>query len=417
MKRGNGHGSLYREQVGGRTYWVAAVTVPGSGGKRLKRRAKSEREARRLLASLLRQAGRGELAPPGRLTLGEWANEWYEEKAVSLRASAARHLWLSLSPLWRPAEAVAAPWAPLRRLGAVRLHRLTAPAVAAAVADLLRAGAGPRRVQMAVGHLKACLAGAVARGLVPHNPLADLPRPRVPERERPAWRPEEVRRFLRVATDPGERSEVAPFLAFLLLTGMRVSEGLGLTWSDLALPTGPMGAPGTAAEGGAWAWVRRGLVWHTTTAYRVEPVKTRAGERAVVLVPEAVALLRRRWDRLPPERRQPSARVWGWPDDPGPDGQGRPYSPPVLHKTLRRLCERAEVPAVNVHHLRHVHTAVLVGAGVDLQTVRRHLGHARADITLNRYSYPLRDGAAVAQALTRALCDQRTPSGHPEVSP
>jgi integrase len=398
------------------------VTIPGSGGRRLKRRARSEREARRLLTELLGQAGRGELAPPGRLTLGEWARAWCAEKTPALRASAAHTLEQSLSPLWKPAGEVAPAWAALARLGPVRLSRVTTAAVAGALAECLRAGAGARRVQLLHGYLRACLDGAVRRGMLGTNPLRDVPRPRAPERERPAWRLEEVRRFLAAAADPatGERYTAAPFLAFLLLTGMRVSEGLGLTWADLTLtptltpppapavpgpdaPSGEDGEDGAGEDGAggvAWAWVRRAVVWvwGGGATYRVERPKTKSGERAVALSPQAVALLRRRWEALPPEGRRPEARVWARAD-------GEPFTPKRLSKTMRALCALAGVPAANVHFLRHAHAALLVGDGLDLQTVRRHLGHARADVTLDRYAYPVRAGTAVAIALTRLLAE------------
>jgi integrase len=157
----------------------------------------------------------------------------------------------------------------------------------------------------------------------------------------------------------------------------------------------------------AWAWVRRAVVWvwGGGATYRVERPKTKSGERAVALSPQAVALLRRRWEALPPEGRRPEARVWARAD-------GEPFSPKLLSKTVRRLCDVAGVPAANVHFLRHAHAALLVGEGLDLQTTRRHLGHARADVTLNIYSYPLRDGAAVAEALARLL-----PSPSPSPAP
>jgi integrase len=352
------------------------------------------------LTELLGQAGRGELAPPGRLTLGEWARAWCAEKTPALRASAAHTLEQSLAPLWKPAGEVAPAWAALARLGPVRLSRVTTAAVAGALAECLRAGAGARRVQLAHGHLRACLEAAARRGMLGTNPLRDVPRPRAPERERPAWRLEEVRRFLAVAADPatGERYTAAPFLAFLVLTGMRVSEGLGLTWADLALPPDAPSSGEDVAHG--VAWVRRAVVWvwGGGATYRVERPKTKSGERAVALSPQAVALLRRRWEALPAEGRRPEARVWARAD-------GEPFSPKRLSKTMRALCALAGVPAANVHFLRHAHAALLVGAGLDLQTTRRHLGHARADLTLDRYSYPVRDGAAVAEALARLLAE------------
>ncbi len=130
-------------------------------------------------------------------------------------------------------------------------------------------------------------------------------------------------------------------------------------------------------------------MWAGAATYCIEPPKTRSGARAVVLVSEAVRLLRARWGRLPPDPdwRRPEARVWTRAD-------GEPFTPQELHKTMRRLCALAQVPPANGHFLRHAHAALLMAEGLGLQTVRRHLGHARAEISLDRYAYPLRQGAA-----------------------
>ena len=45
------------------------------------------------------------------------------------------------------------------------------------------------------------------------------------------------------------------------------------------------------------------------------------------------------------------------------------------------------LPPVGFHALRHSHASALIRAGVDILTVSRRLGHAKAHITLDTYGH------------------------------
>ena len=44
---------------------------------------------------------------------------------------------------------------------------------------------------------------------------------------------------------------------------------------------------------------------------------------------------------------------------------------------------------IRLHDLRHTGAALLLGSGVDIETVSRRLGHSKASVTLDIYGHAL----------------------------
>ena len=53
------------------------------------------------------------------------------------------------------------------------------------------------------------------------------------------------------------------------------------------------------------------------------------------------------------------------------------------------IVERASVPRIGVHDLRHTHATFLLLDGVPVTLVSKRLGHAKVNITLDTYSHIL----------------------------
>ena len=60
--------------------------------------------------------------------------------------------------------------------------------------------------------------------------------------------------------------------------------------------------------------------------------------------------------------------------------------------------EDDKLPNIRLHDLRHTSATLLIGNGVDIQTVAHRLGHSRVSITLDRYSHPLPENDIKAAA-------------------
>jgi integrase len=344
--------------------WVVTVQVEG---QRVWRYARTEREAKALLADLRRDLVLGRFQPPTRMTLADWLlQDGAQRQAQGLRASTLATERQVLGRL----EA---------RLGRVRLHALTPAMVAQALADLRRAGMGSRRLELAHACLRSSLNRAVALGLLAQNPVERVPRPRHEPREKPTWTVAQARAFLGVAL--ASRGRYGPAFALQLATGLRPSELLGLRWEDWDPTTGTL-------------TVRRAVVWRKNSAYSVEAPKSRAGRRTIAVGAvgrQALALLRERAGTPGPEAPIVVAKTGAVP------------RPAALASALAELCRRAGVPQLSPHRLRAVHISVLTGAGMDPKAVQRRAGHQRLDVTLNTYAFAVQGDHEAAEALDRLL--------------
>lgn len=339
-------GSVYQRQDG---YWVAALRL---GSKRLVRYAKSEPQAKRALAQLQRELGLGKLSVPGKHTLESWGREWLETK--ELRPSSRGAYQRALAAWWEP-------------LGHLRLHKLSSNQLQAVLLSWKQQGLGARTREQRWVYLHGCLESAVELGLLSQNPLKRVPKP-VSRPSKGSWTLPEAQAFL--ATAQVSRIPYADLLAFLLLTGMRLSEALALEPWDL--------------QAGAIE-VSKAIVW-VDGAWSLQPPKTLAGRRLVPLPQRAEEILK---------NRVPDPRFF----------QTRTGTPPRkdnLSRIMTRLCAEAGVPRIEVRELRRVHAALLVRGGLDIKSLQAHLGHARASTSLDIYAFQVGEDRSL-QALTRGL--------------
>jgi integrase len=187
----------------------------------------------------------------------------------------------------------------------------------------------------------------------------------------------QARSFLKAVQ--GDRLEALYVLA--VTTGMRQGELLGLRWEDVDL------------ERGRLQLVRR--------------LKTRQSRRAVVLSELAVTALVDHGDRQSAEREQQGA---GW-EDHGlvfTNSVGGPLDPHNLRqRSFFPLLDRAGLPRIRFHDLRHSCATLLLGEGVHPKIVSDLLGHSQIGITLDLYSHVTATMQAVAaEAMGRLLSDQ-----------
>jgi integrase len=332
VKRRANHEGSYVQRRG---RWEACVRI---AGHRYWVSGKTRRECRERLQALLLRHQVGQLAPPSRLTLEEWARQWLERGGW--RPTTLRRYRQALAPL-------------LLRLGRARLSRLEPWHIAVALGDL---DVGSRTRELAYVALHACLNEAVRVGLLAHNPCSRVPRPRHQPREAQDWTLADMRRFLGAALD--DERPLSSMLALMLLTGLRPGEALGLRWDDLDL------------EGGTLT-VRRSVTW-AGSSWHIGRPKTRAGERTVALP----ALAQRLLEGLP---RESLHLFWG----------ERPPTSKQLSNVMAELCQRAGVPRRPAHYLRHAHATLLAASGLDVKTLQRRLGHAQASVTLDVYAHAL----------------------------
>lgn len=243
---------------------------------------------------------------------------------------------------------------------------------------------GERRLREITPHaVEAFKAGCLARELSPksvNNHLAVLRRALVIATEWGELASVPAMRFLPVSEKPvrtldldevfclASGAEGEPWRTMILiagLTGLRFNELIALEWSDVDLDGEPPGV--TVARGAV-----RGHLGPTKT-YRVRRLP----------LPLAAADAFRAFPRT-------AERVFDYP------GGFVPYT--SARKQLRRAADRAGLPRIGWHVLRHTYLTELGRRGAPIHTMQRLAGHTTVQTTM-RYAHVLPDMLASAVQL------------------
>jgi integrase len=228
--------------------------------------------------------------------------------------------------------------------------------------------AGDRTLQRVHTTLRAAFKAAVRWGALERSPVDCIQAPRY---ERPpirAFGDDDLDTFLK-AID-GNRYEALYLLA--VFTGLREGELFGLHWSDVDLRTGTLR-------------VQRILSDESGKPTIVERTKTRGSRRAVKIPRLALAALK--------AHRKKSATLEAFTS---PEGH-LIHRSNFLRKEFYPLLERAGLPRMRFHDLRHSFATLLLRRNVHPKVVQEILGHKRIGITMDTYSayMPVMQEAAI----------------------
>ena len=264
-------------------------------------------------------------------------------------------------------------------LGHVKLEKLRKAHVDGLYAGLLRAkpegpGLEPSTARRAHAVLHAALEEAVRGDLIPRNPAAHANKPKVRQKEIEPLDAAQTLALLDAAR--GDRYEALYVLC--LACGLRQGEALGLKWSDIDLEAGTLRVRRQVQR------VRRDGDRSGTLEFS-EPKN--ASRRAVGLPPRAVRALREHRKRQLEEKLAAGA---GWRDGGFvfASGNGGPAEAQnVVRRHFKPLLERAGLPPVRFHDLRHSCLSLLAQRGEPIRDLQALAGHATAAFTLQRYTH------------------------------
>lgn len=358
-RRGKGEGSI-RLRADGR--WEATVTLAPVGGKRRRKSffGRTRAEVARKLTAALKAQGDGLPLPSERLTVKAFLGQWLEAKRPSLRPESFR----------RYEEACRLHIVP--EIGRKPLSKVTPGDLQALYARCRAKGLSGTSLSLLHGVLHKALDDAARWNLAVRNvaDLVDAPRRSTPEM--PTLSAEEAARLLLEAKgDPLEA-----FYTLALTCGLRLGELQALRWRDVDLERRRLKVTATlqGVEDGA--------------PILAEP-KTARSKREVYLSEMAIDALRRHRTRQLETRLQ-VGECW---TDFGLvfcNGFGRPLDGNnVRTRSFARLLERAGLPPMRFHSLRHSAATLLMAEGVPVKVASELLGHADVTTTLRIYSHVL----------------------------
>src|ERR671912_2206431 len=374
-KRGNNEGSISRRRDG---RWEARYTVHTAEGRRrpvLYGKTRAEVSAK--LTKAMADRDGGVVFDAGGATVGAYLDRWLSDsvRGTVRESTYSRDKYLVTNHI-KPA------------LGRLKLTNLNALHLQGFYRDRLDSGLSGSTVQKMHHVLHKALAQAFKWNLIPRSPADSVKAPTPTPKEMQPLSASEARKLLEAAQ--GDKLEALYVLA--VHTGMRRGELLALKWADVDLDL-------------ATVRVRRTLTRGEDGRGYVVGAATKSGKgRHVRLTPRAVEALKRHRARQAKEKHKVGG-LYRDQDLVFAGEGGNPINPSNLrNRSFKPLLERAELPRITFHDLRHTCASLLFQRHVHPKFVQELLGHASVAITLDTYSHMLPGmGSEAADAMGEAL--------------
>ncbi len=323
------------------------------------RGTKPEAEAK--LAELLNQYNKGEYIEPTMLSTGEWLQRWIDVYVKNSRKKRLRTIETYESVVRRHLIP-AFDKIPLQKLSAGHIqHYYNTSALSSST------------LQQHHNILHQALKVAVVNErLININPAEFVVEKPVAKKdlEMQVWDDIEVRKFLLAARETSIHEEALYTLA--IETGMRKGELCGLKWEDVDLVA------------------RRLAVKRTLIRASAEPIlgPPKVGRSRAVAISSQTASLLKRHRAKQNELKLSLGDRYVDQDFVFTKENGGPLQiNNFAQRSFADLIEKAGVPKIRFHDLRHTCATLLLANEVNPKIVQERLGHSDIAMTLNRYSH------------------------------
>lgn len=381
-------------QRGKEGIWYAVFEDRDESGQRRRRwmclKTTSKRKAEDELTRLLSEKAEGILPPPGRVTVSELLTAYIESRRIAGRAPSTLLNYAHLAERIKPrighvplADLKPGHLEALYRAEIASTDRRRTSAKHPNKREHLKHPGGEKKLSATtVRHehdlLRTALKYAVRQGLLVRSPADAATPPRRVHTEQRVLTPQQVATLL--ASLEGHRLWAMIYLA--VTTGMRQGELAGLRWSDVDLAGTRLGVR-----------VQRQYLPHQGIVER--ETKEHRGTRPIELTDEEVAVLRRHRALMAEERRRMGGSLHP-PDLVFPSEVGTPLSPRNIQRFFHDALQRADLPDIRFHDLRHTAGMLLMREDGRVVVAQQRLGHAKPSTTLNTYGHALPGDQRVA---------------------
>jgi integrase len=392
-KNANGEGSIYQRKSDSRWVGQAYALTAGGTKKRKYVYGDSRDEAHQKLVELQSRTHRGIPLPERAWRLNEYLPYWLDTYVSDLKATTRRGYESAVRLHLIPG------------LGTKRLDSLQVKQVreflnefrskclcCASKADAKRRAdrqccsigkcclqfPGGRQIQYVHSVLRNALNQAMREELISRNvaTLVKVPSPRYKIGK--GLSVDQTRAILKAA----EGHRTYPLYVVAATMGLRRGELLGMRWSDLDLDNGTLTIEQTVQRAEGKLILSDG--------------KTEESEAPLPL-PEWTWVVLLDHQEAQKTERERLAEVWHDHDLVFPSQVGTPMEPRNLNRHFAALRERAGLPTVRLHDMRHTVVSMLMELGVPPHVVQAIARHADVKLTLKVYSHTNLD--AMRQAL------------------
>lgn len=156
---------------------------------------------------------------------------------------------------------------------------------------------------------------------------------------------------------------------FILQTGLRTDELVGLKWEDIDFESKTI-------------QIRRSMEYrYSVKEWRIGEPKSKSGYRTIPLTEEAVAILNKQKEK----NKWISEISKEWEEFVFLCRKGTPVKNSTYDTALFKICDKAQIPRFSMHILRHTFATRCIEAGMKPKTLQMLLDHSNIGITMNLY--------------------------------
>jgi integrase len=231
----------------------------------------------------------------------------------------------------------------------------------------------PRVIRFTNTVLKSAFGYAVKQDILFKNPAKMVELPKLIKRELIIFTEDEAIRFL----DASQKERLAALFSFLLATGCRPSEAIGLKWQDLSFDRN------TVEIKRVVVWQRNGGSWQFSIP------KTAKSRRTIPLPVSLIKELKQHRVRQHKERLKLGSN-WQDFDLIFPSQVGTPLTMGRITRVFQRIKKDIKITKkIRLYDLRHTSASFLLQKNVNPKVVSERLGHSTVTLTLDVYSHVL----------------------------
>lgn len=371
-KNAKGGGTI-RKRSDGR--WEARYTlgIDPKTGKQIQKSVygKTQKEVRQKLTAITAEIDDGTYIPPDKTTVEQWLNIWLKEYMGDKKYGTVRNY------------KNACKYHIIPYIGQYRLSELKPYTIQALYNRLGREeddkkALSPKTIHNVHGVLSKALNQAVWNEMIRSNPAQLTTRPRKTRKEITTLSDVQIQKFGALV----EQDNYRAILKFILFSGVRESEAIGLTWDCIDFDRGTIR-------------IYRQMLKRTKEAggYTLASLKNDR-ERLLTPPPMLLSMLKEQ-KREQVEKRMKAGPAWrGWNSvEEQKTGLvfttelGDHYCPQTVYAHFKKIAKQIGAEKANVHSLRHTYAVLCLQNGDDVKTVQSNLGHATAAFTLDVYGH------------------------------
>ena len=399
-KNAKGGGTI-RKRSDGR--WEARYTlgIDPKTGKQIQKSVygKTQKEVRQKLTAITAEIDDGTYIPPDKTTVEQWLNIWLKEYMGDKKYGTVRNY------------KNACKYHIIPYIGQYRLSELKPYTIQALYNRLGREeddkkALSPKTIHNVHGVLSKALNQAVWNEMIRSNPAQLTTRPRKTRKEITTLSDVQIQKFGALV----EQDNYRAILKFILFSGVRESEAIGLTWDCIDFDRGTIR-------------IYRQMLKRTKEAggYTLASLKNDK-ERLLTPPPMLLSMLKEQ-KREQVEQRMKAGPAWrGWNSvEEQKTGLvfttelGDHYCPQTVYAHFKKIAKQIGAEKANVHSLRHTYAVLCLQNGDDVKTVQSNLGHATAAFTLDVYGHfsetMKQDSANRMEAYMRSTVYEKTQNG------